>query len=103
MAIKFYVTTQRWTDRVNGNTYHAVQIENLKTGKTIFKSGFTYGYGDHYRQTAIDYLIKRKLLKASNRYNHELIRKTIQFAPPIDGLKREMDTEKVDMMEKLRI
>ena len=103
MVLKYYVTTQRWNDRVNGNTYHAVQIENLKTGKTIFKSGFTYGYGDQYRHTAIDYLVKKKLLKESDRFNHELIRKTIQFSPPTDGLKRQMDMEKMDMMEKIRI
>lgn len=103
MAFKYIVTTQRWTDRVNGNTYHAVQITSVKTGKTIFKSGFTYGYGDQYRHTAIDALVKKKLLKADDRFNHELIRKTIHFSPPSDGRKSDMDMEKIDIMQKLKI
>ncbi len=103
MAIKYFVMAQRWTDRVYGNTYHAVQITSAKTGKTIYKSGFTYGYGDQYRHTAIDYLVKKKLIKEADRFNHEYIRKTIHFSPPTDGLKRDMDMEKMDMMEKIRI
>jgi len=101
--VKFIVETQRWFDKVNGNTYHAVQIINAKTGATIYKSGFTYGYGDQYRMTAIDALVKRKLLKESDRFNHNLIRKTIHFAAPSDGRKRDMDLEKIDMMAKLNI
>ena len=101
--VKYIVTTQRWTDRTYGNTYHAVQITDAKTNKTIYKSGFTYGYGDQYRQTALDALIKKGKIKEADRFNHEYIRKTIYFAPPSDGRKRDMDTEKFDMMRKLRI
>jgi hypothetical protein len=36
----------------NGNTYHNVRITNNATGESIV-TGTTYGYGDHYRQTAL--------------------------------------------------
>ena len=51
-AIKFTVNAVRWFDKVNGNTYHSVRITRHKDGMTI-TAPFQYGYGDHYRQTAL--------------------------------------------------
>jgi len=50
--IKFVANAVRWFDKVNGNTYHSVNITRVKDGKTIY-CPMTYGYGEHYRQTAL--------------------------------------------------
>ena len=42
----------RWFDRANGNTYHSVRITRCEDGAEI-RCGMRYGYGDHYRQTAL--------------------------------------------------
>lgn len=52
--MKYEVQVCKWFDKVNGNTYHnAVVI--LPNGK-VLTSGFKYGYGTAYRETAIDTL-----------------------------------------------
>ena len=50
------INARRWFDRVNGNTYHAVQVFD---GKELIakKGGLNYGYGEQYRQTAFKLLI----------------------------------------------
>ncbi len=50
------INGQRWFDKINGNTYHSVQV--FINGKLIAEQGLTYGYGDHYRQTAFELLEK---------------------------------------------
>lgn len=52
MSIKFVANAVKWFDRVNGNTYHSVRITRCRDNKVI-ACPFTYGYGDHYRQTAL--------------------------------------------------
>jgi hypothetical protein len=51
--IKFIANAVRWFDRVNGNTYHSVNITRVKDGKVIY-CPMTYGYGECYRQTALE-------------------------------------------------
>ena len=50
--IKFIATAVKWFDKVNGNTYHSVQITRIDTGKTIY-CPFQYGYENQYRNTAL--------------------------------------------------
>lgn len=50
----FKVQVCKWFDSVNGNTYHNVVIV-LPDGK-VLTSGFKYGYGTAYKETAIDTL-----------------------------------------------
>jgi len=52
---------RKWWDRVNGNTYHTAEI--LVNGESLHKTGMTYGYDDHYIQTAAAWL-------KSNGYIH---------------------------------
>ena len=52
MKIKYIANAVKWFDRVNGNTYHSVNITRVRDGKTIY-SPYQYGYGEHYRQTAL--------------------------------------------------
>ena len=45
---------RRWFDRVNGNTYHSVEV--YVNGKLVGKEPYSYGYGDQFYQTAQDIL-----------------------------------------------
>ena len=50
--IKYAAHAARWFDKANGSTYHSVRITRADTGETI-AAPMQYGYGDHYRQTAL--------------------------------------------------
>ena len=45
---------RRWFQRSSGNTYHTVLIS--VDGLAVHGSDRTYGYEDHYRQTAVEWL-----------------------------------------------
>ena len=77
--IKYIIEGYRWFDKINGNTYHTVYITDTKNNTLIYESPVTYGYDDQYRHTAIDQLIKLKLFKEADRFNHSLIRKILYF------------------------
>ena len=74
---KFVIVGKKWHDKINGNTYHAVNIIDAGSDKLIFSSGLTYGYGEAWRQTAYEGLIKLKLAAEADRHNHELNRKDL--------------------------
>ena len=93
--IKYIVEASLWFDKLNGNTYHAVNITSIETNKLIFSSGFTYGYGEQYRHTAIDGLIKLGLFKEADRFNHDLISEMIFFTVNENALKRDLTEKEV--------
>jgi hypothetical protein len=64
--IKYVATARRWLDRINGNTYHSVKIIRLRDNKTIH-CPFQYGYGDCYRQTALEAMADKKWLPKKYR------------------------------------
>ena len=51
--IKFTVIAKKWFDKINGNTYHSVRCVRCKDN-AIVVGYFRYGYGEHYKQTALD-------------------------------------------------
>ena len=51
-VIKFTVIAKKWFDRVNGNTYHSVRCVRCSDSAIVVGS-FQYGYGEHYKQTAL--------------------------------------------------
>jgi len=51
-AIRFVANVVRWFDKVNGNTYHSVNITRCADGAVI-ACPIQYGYGDQYRYTAL--------------------------------------------------
>lgn len=57
------VLGKRWFDRINGNTYHSVQI--LIDGLPVHQIGRTYGYDQQYVQTAKDWLTDNEYLKSN--------------------------------------
>jgi hypothetical protein len=58
MKYKYTVTAVRWFDKINGNTYHSARVFDNETGNMIY-CPFRYGYGDCYRQTALDAMAER--------------------------------------------
>ena len=51
--LKFTVLAITWFDGVNGNTYHSVRCIRHEDNAIAVGSFRRYGYGDHYKQTAL--------------------------------------------------
>ena len=47
---------RRWFEKANGNTYHSVEL--YQDNKLLARVPFAYGYGDQYKQTALDQAVK---------------------------------------------
>ena len=91
MSIKYIVEAYRWFDKINGNTYHTVYITDTKTKNLVYASDtMVYGYGEQYRHTAYDGLIKKGLFKNKDRFNHELIRDMFYFNCTDVSRKRDL-------------
>ena len=89
--IKYIIEARKYFDRVNGNTYHAVRITDTKTKTTIAKSTpLVYGYGDAYRQTAYNLLLKAGLVKEDDRHNHDLNRERFYYTVSDNHPQREL-------------
>jgi len=67
-----FIEARLWFDKTYGNTYHSVRIE--ANGLTVGQVPMTYGYGQHYEQTALEYLKKIGLVSSDIRYLSELQR-----------------------------
>ena len=89
-GIKYIVSSNRWRDKINGNTYYTTTITDADTGETVSTTPTQYGYGDQYRHTAKEELIKKGLLKKEDSTNHDLIRKKIYFEEQRDTKKRDL-------------
>ncbi len=90
---KYTAIGVKWSDKLNGNTYHSVKIIRHKDG-TILYCPFTYGYGDQYRTTALIAMAKAKWLPVKYRdsdkhwiYEHENNYPILWVVS--DGLKRD--------------
>lgn len=63
-----HISGRRWFDRVNGNTYHSSSI--YVDGEFWDKIKCTYGYGDHYIQSALNLLGTKGMLPGLEHYPH---------------------------------
>ena len=92
-TIKFICKAVKWFDKVNGNTYHSVRITRTEDAKTISHE-WTYGYGDAYRQTALNTMLKAGWLPETynekNIWQYERENNYPIFWDEINGLKRDM-------------
>ncbi len=57
---------RRWFQRGPGNTYNTATV--LIDGAVVFKTPRQYGYGDHFRDIAMDELEKRGLLPVAREH-----------------------------------
>lgn len=65
-----FIEGRLWFDKTGGNTYHAVKIE--ANGKVINYIPITYGYENHYQQTALDWLKSYGLVSQETKSIWEL-------------------------------
>jgi hypothetical protein len=92
MKVQFTCDAVRWFDKVDGNTYHSVKVTRHEDG-AIVVGHFQYGYGEQYKQTALDAMLTAKWLP--EQYNKDnLYMYTRENDYPIlwnvyDGLKRD--------------
>ena len=63
-----HISGRRWFDKVGGNTYHSSTV--YVDGEFHAKIECTYGYGDHYIQSATQLLDKAGLLPGLGRFVH---------------------------------
>jgi len=63
-----HISGRRWFEKTNGNTYHSSII--YVDGEFYGKIEFTYGYGDHYIQSATQLLDKAGLLPGLEHLIH---------------------------------
>ena len=79
--ILFICKAVKWWDKVNGNTYHSCRITRVRDGATLCAE-FQYGYGDQYRQTAVDAMLAAGWLRrykvqggrdAGKTYDHQSV------------------------------
>jgi len=56
---------RRWFQKSYGNTYHTVSV--VVNGEPVFDSGECYGYGDHYVQTAGEWLERNGIIGENHR------------------------------------
>lgn len=92
MEKKYTAIAKRWFDKVNGNTYHSVRIIRHSDNATITQP-FTYGYGRHYEQSALEVMLKAgwlpKEYNEKNKYSFERDNEYPIIWEVSDGLKRD--------------
>lgn len=91
-TVKFIAYGARWFDKTAGNTYNSVRIVRLKDNAVLCVP-FGYGYGEHYRDRALEAMAAAKWLPVEYRgENTRLYERDNNY--PIawsvtDGLKRD--------------
>jgi len=96
IRVRFICDVKKWFDKVNGNTYHSVNVTDTDNNKLIYSSGLCYGYGEQYEQTAKDGLAKLGYYNINERHNHELNRQLFKWIVDENALKRELKKVEVD-------
>ena len=92
-----HIHGRRWFDKVNGNTYHTSAI--FVDGELVHRTPFSYGYDDHYIQSATEWLDTSGYLPELEHYDNggsESLwrycdRKNIKKVTEVDDLPRKRD------------
>ena len=87
-----HIHGRRWFEKTNGNTYHTVVI--WIDGEHVYKSGITYGYGNHHEQTAEEWLRKNRYLRGIGEF--QTIRgycddRDIKYVNEVDDVAQRKD------------
>lgn len=77
------ISARRWFDRINGNTYHSVDV--YANGKFVGRNPFEYGYGEGYLQTA-----------------HKILQNAGIYKETKERLKSGMDKDYYDFIQDKR-
>lgn len=94
-----FINGRLWFDKANGNTYHAVSIS--ANGKWLIDIGITYGYEDHYLETALAWLKSFGLVSQETKDLRELREELDLYTARHYTLKKELykDTIKGQKVE----
>lgn len=84
-----HIEGRRWFEKVNGNTYHSVRI--FAGGEMIAHIGMTYGYGDQFLQTAIDWLRDNGHIPADAPYGTRYLREELAGSYSVVDVGRKKD------------
>jgi len=86
---RFYVRARRWFD--GSNTYHSVRISDSNMDELAFIP-FTYGYGDHWQQTAFEWFKENGFAdNAENQHPGRYMRETLCADCTVEDVKRKKD------------
>lgn len=85
--MSLHISGRRWFQRSYGNTYHTVTI--YKDGEPVYTSPRTYGYGDHFLQTAVEWLRKNGYPDAE--YGTRYLREVLGGSYEVVDVARERD------------
>lgn len=80
------IEAKRWFQRSYGNTYHTVKV--FVNGE-VLRRDITYGYGNHYLQTAAELLKDNGYEIPEN--NGEAFRLVSRFDHTVEDVKRKKD------------
>jgi hypothetical protein len=83
-----FIEGRLWFDKINGNTYHAVRIQ--ANGQVIGQVPMTYGYGDMWQYTALDWLKSKGLVSEEVRSIYELRKHAEVYITATETLKRDL-------------
>jgi hypothetical protein len=83
-----FIEGRLWFDKINGNTYHAVRIQ--ANGQVIGQVPMTYGYGDMWQYTALDWLKSKGLVSEEVRSIYELRKHSEVYITATETLKRDL-------------
>ena len=82
-----HISGRRWFQKSYGNTYHSVTL--YQDGKPVARLGPHYGYGDHYLQTAVEWL--REHGHPNAEYGTRYLRETLGASYDVADVARERD------------
>lgn len=85
--MSLHISGRRWFQRSYGNTYHTVTI--TRDGEVVARLGPTYGYGDGYLQTAVDWLKANGYPDAE--YGTRYLREELHASYDVADVARERD------------
>jgi hypothetical protein len=83
-----FIEGRLWFDKINGNTYHAVRIQ--ANGQVIGQVPKTYGYGDMWQYTALEWLKNKGLVSEEVRSIYELREHAEVYISATETLKRDL-------------
>lgn len=84
-----HIEGRRWFERTNGNTYHSVRI--YQGSAELVYIPFTYGYGDCFLQTAIDWLKDNGHIASDAPYGTRYLRETLGASYSVIDVSRKGD------------
>lgn len=84
-----HISGRRWFQRGPGNTYHSVRI--FKDGAQIAYLPFSYGYGEQFLQTAIDWLKAHGHIPRDAEYGTYYLREVLGGTYDVADVARKGD------------